>query len=111
MLPSINLECNLAWVRSRHGPRWLFHRGFHPPAYGRHPGPYPPASEPPLLREFQTFLIRNDLITLTYVKIESFHTARTKPNRNCSFSELDLFESGALSDLYEEVVDRRRQPA
>jgi hypothetical protein len=29
--------------------------------------------------EFQTFLIGNDLITLSYVKIEPFHTARTKP--------------------------------
>jgi hypothetical protein len=40
--------------------------------------------------EFQTFLIGNDLITLSYVKIEPFHTARTKPTRNCSFSELQM---------------------
>jgi hypothetical protein len=38
--------------------------------------------------EFQTFLIGNNLITLSYVKIEPFHTSRTKPTRNCSFSQL-----------------------
>ncbi len=43
--------------------------------------------------EFETFLIGNDLITLSYVKIVPFHTTRTKPTRNCSFSELGHFQN------------------
>ena len=49
--------------------------------------------------EFQTFLIGNDLIALTEVKIEPVHTARTKPTRKCSFSELQVggyVEAGTL---------------